>query len=38
VAPRTEEVATPAAAAATTGTEPELIRKAKPDAEADAKA
>lgn len=40
VAPRTEEVATPVAAAAdaATGTEPELIRKAKPDGEPDAKA
>ena len=38
VAPRTEEVVTPVVAAAPTGTEPELIRKAKPDGEADAKA
>jgi large subunit ribosomal protein L25 len=37
VAPRTEEVVAPVAAAAVTGTEPELIRKAKPDGEADAK-
>jgi large subunit ribosomal protein L25 len=35
VAPRTEEVATPAAAAET-GSEPELIRKAKADADAEA--
>ena len=40
VAPRTEEVVAPVAAAAdaATGTEPELIRKAKPDGEADTKA
>ena len=38
VAPRTEEVTTPVVAAAEPGTEPELIRKAKPDGEADAKA
>ena len=37
VAPRTEEVVAPVAAAPT-GTEPELIRKAKADGEADAKA
>ncbi|MEO8636271.1 MAG: 50S ribosomal protein L25 [Gemmatimonadales bacterium] len=38
VAPRTEEVVAPVAAVAATGTEPELIRKAKPDGEADTKA
>jgi large subunit ribosomal protein L25 len=38
VAPRTEEVVAPVAAVAAAGTEPELIRKAKPDGEADAKA
>lgn len=38
VAPRTEEVVAPVAAVAEAGTEPELIRKAKPDGEADAKA
>ncbi len=38
VAPRTEEVVAPVAAVAAVGTEPELIRKAKPDGEPDAKA
>lgn len=38
VAPRTEEVVAPVAAVAEAGTEPELIRKAKPDGEPDAKA